>query len=161
MLATLAMRRAQAVGAGVAAADDDDVLVLGGDGRLTVLVGHRIAELHAVGPRQELHGLVDAVEFAARDRQVTPCGGTTREHHGVVVQPQLGHGDVDADVDVRTELRALGRHLLQTTVDVALLHLELWDAVAQQAADAVGTLEHRHGVAGTRELLRGSQSGRS
>ena len=52
-------------------------------------------------------------------------------------------------------------HLLEPAVDVALLHLELRDAVAQQPADAVIPLEHRHGVTGAGELLCGGQPGRA
>jgi hypothetical protein len=59
----------------------------------------------------------------------------------------LAHGGVGA------ELGALGLHLLEPPVDVALLHLELGDAVAQQAADAVGALEHHDVVPGAGELL--------
>ncbi len=93
------------------------------------------------------------------DRQVAPVGRTAGQHHGVVVQPQLCRGEVDADVDPGAERRALGHHLLQTAVDVALLHLELGgDAVAQQTTDAVGTLEHRHLMAGPRQLLCRSQT---
>ena len=44
---------------------------------------------------------------------------------------------------------------------MALLHLELGDAVAQQPADAVGPLEHDDVVPGARELLRGGQTGRA
>ena len=50
--------------------------------------------------------------------------------------------DVDADVRAGAELGALGLHLREAPVEDALLHLELGDAVAQQAADAVGALEH-------------------
>ena len=39
------------------------------------------------------------------------------------------------------------RHLLHAPVDVVLLHLEVGDAVAQQAADAVGLLEEHDVVA--------------
>ena len=56
---------AEAVGAGVAAADDHDVLAVGGD-----LVLDLLAERDAVGLRQELHRLVDAAELAAGHRQV-------------------------------------------------------------------------------------------
>jgi hypothetical protein len=52
-------------------------------------------------------------------------------------------------------------HLVQAPVEVALLHLELGDAVAQQPADAVGALEHHHRVAGPRQLLGGGQAGRA
>ena len=74
---------------------------------------------------------------------------------------QLVGGDVDADVDAGAELRALGAHLLEPAVEVALLHLELGDAVAQQAADAVGPLVDRDGVTGARELLRDGEAGRA
>ena len=40
------------------------------------------------------------------------------------------------------ELDALGRHLLHAAVDQVLLHLEVGNAVAQQAADAIVLLEH-------------------
>ena len=70
-------------------------------------------------------------------------------------------GDIRAHVRVGLELHAFGAHLLQAAVDEVLLHLEIGDAVAQQAADAVGLLEHRHRVAGARQLLRGGQAGRA
>ena len=41
-----------------------------------------------------------------------------------------------------------------------LLHLEVGDAVAQQAADAVVALEHGDGVPGAGELLGGGEAGR-
>src|SRR5690606_9134370 len=59
---TLAVGGAEAVGAGVAAADDDDVLALGGDGG-----GVEVALLHPVGDGQVLHRLVDALEVASGD----------------------------------------------------------------------------------------------
>ncbi len=42
---------------------------------------------------------------------------------------------------------------------MALLHLELGDAIPQQAADAVVALEDGDGVAGTGQLLCGGQAG--
>ena len=42
-----------------------------------------------------------------------------------------------------------------------LLHLEVGNAVAQQAADAIVLLEHRHVVAGTRQLLGSSKACRA
>ena len=62
---------------------------------------------------------------------------------------------------VGAELGALGLHLLEPALEVALLHLELGDAVAQQAADPVGALEHDDVVTGARELLGGGEPGRS
>ena len=66
---------------------------------------------------------------------------------------------VDPHVGSGHEADALGPHLLETPVEDALLHLELGDAVAQQAADPVGALEHRDVVAGAAELLGGRQAG--
>ena len=59
----------------------------------------------------------------------------------------------------RLELDALGRHLLQAAVDDPLFQLEVGDAVAQQAADAVVLLEDHHLVAGAGKLLGGGQPG--
>ena len=59
---------------------------------------------------------------------------------------------------VGLELNALVAHLLDPTVDVVLLHLEVGNAVAKQTADAVGLLEHSDHVAGAIELLRGGEA---
>ena len=60
--------------------------------------------------------------------------------------------------DAGAELGALGLHLREAAIEVALLHLELGDAVAEQAADAVGPLEHDDAVPGARELLGGGEA---
>ena len=144
----------EAVGAGVAAADDDDVLAADVDRRLL-----DVAELHPVGVRQVLHRLMDPVELATGDRQVAPIGRPAGEDDRVVRGAE--HLDVDgfADDRVGAELGALRLHLGEAPIDVALLHLELGDAVAQQAADAIGPLEHDHLVAGAGELLGGGEPG--
>ena len=83
----------------------------------------------------------------ARDR------GARRDEHGVVTRAQLSPSDVLADVDVGAEPGALCLHLRDARVDVVLLHLEVRDAVAQQAADAVVALEDGDCVARARQLL--------
>ena len=65
--AALAVDGPQAVGAGVAAADDDHALALRRD---EVGVGDRVAGDPLVLEREEVHREVDAVEVAAGDRQV-------------------------------------------------------------------------------------------
>ncbi len=75
-LRTLAVGRAEAVGAGVATTDDDDVLALSGERGFI-----EVALLHLVGGRQELHGLVDAFELAPWNRQVSPLRGAACQHH--------------------------------------------------------------------------------
>ena len=147
---------AQAVGAGVATADDHDVPAGCVDRRMV-----DVAFLEAVPPREVLHGLVDAVEFAAGDREVTPPGGSAGEDDGVVVRAQVSDQQVGANLDVRAELGALGLHLGEPVVQVPLLHLELWDPVAQESTDAVGAFEHHDVVPGPRQLLGGSEAGRA
>src|ERR1022692_2410755 len=80
-----------------------------------------------------------------------------REQHGLVVAPQIFDWDVAADVGIGNELDSLGAHLLQTPVDVVLLHLEIRDAVAQQATDAVVLFEHSDGMSRTAQLLGGGK----
>jgi hypothetical protein len=66
-----------------------------------------------------------------------------------------------ADQHAGAEGDALGFHLRHARSIRRLVHLEVGDAVAQQAADAAVLLEHRHVVAGARQLLRGGQAGRA
>ena len=61
----------------------------------------------------------------------------------------------------RPEDDPLGLHLLEPAVEVPLLHLEVGDAVAEQAADPVGALEDGDRVAGPGELLGAGQPGRA
>ncbi len=81
------MRGAQAVGAGVTAADDDDVLA-GRDDRRDL----EVAFLNPVRGLQVLHREVDAVELAAGRRQVAARGRTHGEHDRVVRVAQLLDG---------------------------------------------------------------------
>ena len=121
-------------------------------------LAHRSAHVLVAGDapvlqRQEIHREVHAVELAPGHRQVARRFGAAGEHHRVVVgeqllridRPRLAVAGADrrrADHVVHLELDALGLHLLDAPVDQPLLHLEVGDAVAQQAADAVVLLEH-------------------
>ena len=108
---------------------------------------------------QVLHGEVHAEQVAAGDRQVARHRGAGGDHDGVVARPQVVPGDVLADLDAGAEAGALGLHLREPQLEVLLLHLEVGDAVAQQAADAVVALEDGDGVAGAGQLLRGGEAG--
>ena len=57
---------------------------------------------------------------------------------------------IAANYGVGAKLGAFGFHLFDTSFDVLLFHLEFGDAVAQQPADAIRSLEHEHFVASTR-----------
>ena len=66
-----------------------------------------------------------------------------------------------ADLDAGAEAGALGLHLPDPPVEDRLLHLELGDAVAQQAARLVGALVDGDGVAGAGQLLGRGQARRA
>src|SRR5690606_30008764 len=87
------------------------------------------------------------------------------EDHRVEAGAELLHGEGPlpraAHVDAGAEAGALGAHLLETSVDEALLELELGDAVAHEAAEAVVALEHHHGVARPGQLLGGGEPRRA
>ena len=153
----MAQRGADAVGAGVAAADDDDVLALGVDeAAVRVLVENGLG----VGG-EELHREMDALELAAFDGQIARLGGAGAEDDGVEVLEQLFGGDVFADLGVADELDAFVFEQLDAAQDDFLLvELHVRDAVHEQAAGAVGALEDGDGVAGFVELRGGAEARR-
>ena len=78
----LAEGRADAVGAGVAAADHHDVFAVGEDRLAAVLL---LAGDAAVLLRQVIHGEMDAAQVAAFDRQVAALLGAAGQHDRVVL----------------------------------------------------------------------------
>ena len=94
-------------------------------------------------------------------RQVARRLRPARQHHRVVIGQQLVDRDVDADLDAGAERDAFGLHLRDAAVDQVLFHLEVGNAVAQQAADAVVLLEQGHRMAGAGQLLGAGQARRA
>ena len=120
-----------------------------------------VAFVAAILLGQKLHGEVNALELAAGNLEVARMFGAAAEQDRVVVPGERFDGNVDADMRVGEERDALGAHLLDAAIDDVLLQLEVGNAVAQQAADAVVLLIDGDGVAGAAQLLRGRQSGGS
>src|SRR5262249_59656804 len=104
---------------------------------------------------------VNAAELAPGNRQIAWRAGAAGHDDGVEVAPQIGHGHVDADVRARLEDDAFLFHQTQAAVEMALFHLELGDAVAEQPADALGALEHDDRVSRPVELLGDREAGRA
>ncbi|MPM55228.1 hypothetical protein SDC9_102021 [bioreactor metagenome] len=169
----VAVRCTHTVRARVAAANHDDVLAVGADLALEL-----VARVDLVLLRQELHREMDAVKIAARHWQITRLLGTAGQQHGIelflqlfgcdgflgpvgdlgaLAQPVLGCADKHAGAD----LHAFGSELFCTTVDVRLLHLEVRNAIAQQATDAVVLFEQGHIVTCTCQLLRSRHARRA
>jgi hypothetical protein len=116
---------------------------------------------HGLGVRgEELHGEVDALEFAAFDREIARLGGAGADDDGVEVLQELLGGDVGADVGVALEFDAFVFQQLDAAEDDFLLvELHVGDAIHEEAAGTVGALEDGDGVAGFVELRGGAETG--
>src|SRR3972149_5093904 len=155
--ALLAVHRAQAAGAGVAAADDDYALVLGRD---ELGVRNFVAFAALILERKKIHRVVDAFEFPARNGQVARSRGAAAEHSGIELLAQVFDRHVDADVGGGTKLDAAFPHDGETPLEEFLLHLEFGDAVTQQAPDAVSALVNSNPMPGAVELIGGGKARR-
>src|SRR5690606_29542147 len=147
--AALAQGGADAVGAGIAAADDDDVAVFGVDRA----GGGRAGEQGLGGGGEEVHGEVHAGVGAAFDGEVAGLGGAGADDDGVVVAAELRGVVGDADVGVADEGDAFLLHDLYPAKDyVFFVQFHVGDAIHEEAAGAVGAFEDGDGVAGGVEL---------
>jgi hypothetical protein len=156
--ATVPHRGADAIRAGVAAADDDDILA-GRINETTVLV----AVEHRLGvSSEEIHREVDALELTAFNRQVARLGGASGEHDGVEFLQQFFRRIIFADFRVADEFDAFRFENFQAAQhDFVLIKLHVGDAIHEQAAGAVGALEHGDIVAGLVQLGGSGKSRRA
>ncbi|GKT57393.1 conserved hypothetical protein [Colletotrichum tofieldiae] len=154
-LGAVAHRGTDAVVTGVTTADDDDVLALGGDVGAVLKLG--VEEGLGVLV-QELHGVVDALELAALDGEVTGDGGAGGDDDGVVLGLEVHELDVLADGNAALEVDALGGHEVGTALDDALVELHVGDTVHEQTTGAVGTLIDGDGVPSAVELVGSGQT---
>ena len=80
----LAVRRAQAIRARIAAADDHHALAGGQN-----LIRHGIAFADLIRLRQEIHREMDALQLAARNFQIARLLGAARQQDGVEIALQI------------------------------------------------------------------------
>ena len=159
------MGGAEAVGAGVAAADDDDALAFGAylGGRVAGGVeaagvhGHTLVAVVLLG--EILHGEVGAVQVAAGDFEVAGGGGAAAEGDGVEVVDEVVGGDVLADKGAGDELDSLCGHDVDALLDELVAELEVGDAEAEEAADEMVAFVDGDEVAGAVELLGAGEAG--
>src|SRR5690606_13341729 len=109
--------------------------------------------------RQELHGEMDALEIPPLHAQIAWMLGSETQQHRVEVLPKVGRREIRTDVNPRLEGHAFFPHLIETTIDDPLLHLELGDSVPEEPADPVVLLEDRYGMPGPSELLGSGKPG--
>ena len=146
------MRGAQAIRSGIAPADDHHAFARGQD-----LPLHNIAGAAAVLLGQILHGEVNSLQLAPRHGEVAGTFRAARQQQGVELAAQIFHRHVLAHVRARLEDHALLKHLVEAPVKDGFLHLEIRNAIAQQAADAIGLFEQGHRMPGAVQLLRGGK----
>jgi len=102
---------------------------------------------------------MDPGQVSSWHRELPGDRCTTSQHDGGIVTAQVAGTDIDACLDTAPKLGPLGQHLDQPPVQVPLLHLELRDPVAQQAARRIRALEHGDRVPRSGQLLRRGQAG--
>ena len=156
--AALADGGADTVVAGIAAADDQHLFVLGTHGLAIGKAGIQQAAGHA---GQVIHGKVDPLCIAPRGVDVTRLLGTAGQHNGIVcIQHILGRGAA-ANIGAGYKVNALGLHNVHAAVNDLLFQLHVGDAVHQQAAHAVLTLVHGHFVAALVQVIGNCKAGRA
>ncbi len=153
----MAHRSPDAVGARVAAANDDDMLARGEDR----LIGRqRLPGDAPVLLRQKIHGEMNAAQFASRNGKIAGLLGAAGQNDGVVPCDEVLRLRIDPDMHIVMKDDAFGFHLRDAAVDQMLLHLEIGNAVAQQPARFRVFLVDMDVMAGARELLgRGKPPG--
>ena len=124
-------------------------------------VGLALAGDAAVLLGEELHGKMQPVQIAAGRilEEVERLLGAAGEQQRVMGALQVLRRDVLADVNAAVEDDALGFHLAHAVGDDRLLHLEVGDAVGEQAARLRALLVDVHLVTGAGELLGGGEAG--
>ena len=116
-----------AVAAGIAAADDDDVLVGGED---WFGVDGEVADPFVL-LLQKFHREMDAFEAAAGDRQIAGDGGAASQYDRVKFAQQVIDADIRAYFGVTAEGDAGFFHQPDPTGDNPFLQLEIRDAIPQ------------------------------
>ena len=163
----LADRLADAVGAGVAAADHDDVAC---PAALIGLAGRRRdrrrrAELASPPSGCARRGTPSRNGCPGSSRPSTSRSRGTRAPVASTTASNSARSslaaDVDADLDAEPQLDALLDELVDAPLDDPLLDLEVGDAEADQPAGRLVALEEHDRVAGAAQLLGGREPGRA
>src|SRR4051812_11576531 len=144
-----------AVRARVAAADNDDVLVLRRQIASVFMIA--VEQAFRVG-MQELHGEMDSVKAATLNAQIARSRSTSAEDNGVELCHQLIRSVVSSHLDTRDEMDSLFGHQVNASLNDSLLKLHVRDTVHEQAAHTVCALEDRHRMPRAIELRGASET---
>ena len=169
----LAVHRAEAVGPGVATADDGDPLSRRIDRRRVEVALAARGSPTSSSPWQSAPREARGRGRGDRGDGSQPAASTTASNSARSAEALSNRGvgcrgrghtrrawrPEPADSDPGAELCPLGGHLGKPPVEDGLLQLEGRDAVAEQAPDPLGALEYDNAVTGTGELLGRCQAG--
>ena len=106
-----------------------------------------------------VHREMDAAKIAPFHGEVARLLRAAGEDEDMIIVHQPIDGDRRPDLDAGAEDHPFRLHLDHAPVDQRLFHLEVGNAVAKQAADAVVLLEHGRRMAHPRELLGAGEAG--
>ena len=90
---------------------------------------------------------MNSLRVAAGDVQIAGFLGTAAEHDGVIAVQNLSGIHSPAHIHVGAELNALSLHNFDAALDDGFVQLHVGDAVHQQTAHTVSTLEDGDGMA--------------
>ena len=151
-LATLAQRRGDAVGAGVAAADDDNVLALGRD-LVVMAVQQRLG-----GSTKVVDGKNHAFGIGARSGNGAGSGSAHGNDNRIEVGLQpFSHSRIGR-IGVQLDGDAVFLQELDTAVHHFLGKLHVGNAVHKKAAGAIVALEHGYLASQFHQLPSGTQA---
>ena len=153
------MRRAETIGAGIAAANDHHALTHRDD---FFGVSETVARAAFVLLRQIIHGEMDALQFVSRDFQrrgafSAPTASNTASKSFINCSP-VGFTPT---VNIGPEFDTFAMELLQPAVHHSLFQLEIRNPIAQQSANAVVLFKHHDLMPDAIQLLRRCQTRRS
>lgn len=158
-LASMADRSAYAVGTGITATDDDDVLTLSRNVlRLAVEV---VVEERLGVVREELHREVNTFEATTFDWEVAGVCSTHGKDNRIEVLTELLCGNIHTDVDACLKGYAFSGEQVYTTLYDVLIELHVWNTIHEQPANAIGTLENGNQVASLVQLVSRGETGRA
>ena len=114
----LAVCRAQAVGARVAAPNDDHPLAFGGDRNACI---HRVPFAAPILLGQKLHRVMNAFQLPPRDSQVARMLSPAGQKDGIVMAGERFNRNVHSHMGIGDEGDAFVTHLLEPALDHVLL----------------------------------------
>ena len=144
---------ADAVRAGIAAADHDHVLARRGQRSAGCSAHFIVAGIALVLLAEEFHSQPYTVELGAGNIEQTGLFRAASQHHRVEIFPQGLQADFDTDFGTGFKLDTFCFHLDRAPVDQVLLHFEIGDAITQQSTNSVAFLEDGNSMSGAGQLL--------